>query len=145
MPVPRYSYMIGAGWGLPLGSLTNVELIKPPNDPYLYPPASYGSYDPGLAYAQLDGVTSYRGFPSVSWDWRGQPGGWMTYGQAEYLRTQFFNGSLSAKVTVYTKTATHNVYERYNAIATITKLPESGANFKVLNRFQVRLSHLVAL
>lgn len=145
MPVPQYSYMIGSGWNLPLGSLTNVELIKPPAERYFYPPSSFGSYDPGGAYTQLDGVTNYRGYASVVWDWRGQPGGWITYGQVEYFKTTFLNGSLSGKVTIYTKTATHNVYERYNAIATITKLPDSGANFKVFARFQIRLSHLVAL
>jgi len=141
-----YQFMIGAGYNLPLGSLTNIETIKPTGLPYLYPPQSYGTYDPGVQRTRLNGVAHYDGFGGLSWNWTGNGGnGIMYYGGAQKLRTDYLNGQLSGTVTIYTPTTIPLTYARYNAVATMTKFPDSGANFKVFNRFSIRMSHLVAL
>ena len=146
MPVPIYDYRIGAGWNLPLGSLTNVELIQPPGERYIYPPASYGTYDPGAPYLQDNGILKFRGYPSLSWDWRGNPGGYITYGQANHLRV-LICGSLdfSGTATIYTPTLTPHVYARFNTIAQFQKFNESAPNFKIFTRFGIRMIHLVGL
>lgn len=141
-----YQYMLGAGYNLPLGSLTNVELVQDYNGKYLYAPQSFGSYMPGAPKIRLNGVEFESGFPSVDWLWTGNGGrGIITYGGARKLRTNFLNGQWSGTLTIYTKTTNETSYELYNAVGTLRKFPESMPNFKVFNGFGIRMSHLVAL
>lgn len=145
MTPPIYQYMIGYGKGLPIGSLTNVENILDPAGRALYPPQSYGTYDQGLQVTALDGLSGYEGYDTVEWGWIGNnSNGYMTYGGARNLRTGYLDGSFSAPVTVYTKTTNESAYELYDATATIKKFPDSAPNFKVFNRFSIKLTGLTA-
>lgn len=141
---PIYQYMLGAGYNLPLGSLTNVELIQGSDGKYLYPPDSFGSFNVGQETPQLNGLNSYQGFESVEWNWTGNGGkGYITYGGARTLRTNFFNGVWSATLTIYTKTSNELSYERYNAVGTMKQFPDSAPNFKAFTGFGIRLTHLI--
>lgn len=146
MTPPLYDYRIAPGWNLPLGSLTNVETITPAGERTIYPPASYGTYDPGQIAMQLNGIEKFRGYASLNWDWKGNPGGYITYGQAKHLRV-WICGSLnfSGTATIYTPTLYPGVYERYNTVAVFPKFAEAGPNFKVFNKFGIRMTHLVGL
>jgi hypothetical protein len=143
---PLYDYRIGAGYNLPLGSLTNIETVADPNGRLLYPPQSYGSYLPGAPAYRLTGIEYERGFPSLTWSWAGNGGnGFMTYGGARVLRATFFGGLWSNTLTIYTKTTHESSYERYNAVGVLQKFPDSAPNFKVFTRFSIRFTRLVAL
>jgi hypothetical protein len=145
-PAPRYQYKIGSGYNLPLGSLTNVELIADYNGKYLYPPQGFPTYLPGLPKIRLNGIEFESGFSSVEWLWTGNGGqGIITYGGARKLRTDYFNGQWSGSLTIYTKTANETSYELYNAVGTMRKFPESAPNFKIFTGFGIRMSRLVAL
>lgn len=143
---PTYQYMIGAGYNLPLGSLTNVELITDPNGLTLYPPQAFPTYLPGVAASRLNGIEYERGYASVDWSWTGNSGkGWITYGGARLLRANYFGGLWSNTLTIYTKTTNETSYERYNAVGTMKKFPDSAPNFKVFHGFGIKMSRLVAL
>lgn len=145
-PSPRYQYMIGAGYNLPQGSLTNVELIQDYNGKYLYAPQGFGSYLPGSPKDRLNDVEFESGFPSLTWLWTGNGGqGIITYAGARKLRTDYFNGQWSGTLTIYTKTTNETSYERYNAVGKMSKFPDSAPNFKIFNGFYIRMRHLVGL
>lgn len=141
-----YPFALGAGYNLPLGSLTYVENISDPNSKKLYPPQSYGSYLPGASAFRLNGPEYERGYPTLEWNWTGNGGqGYLTYGGARVLRTNFFGGLWSGSLTIYTKTTNETAYELYNAIGTIRKFPDSAPNFKIFTRAGIRFTRLVAL
>lgn len=143
---PLYQFMIGPGYNLPLGSLTNVELIVDSTGRTLYPPQVFPSYLPGLAVVRLNGIEFERGRPSVEWLWTGNSNkGYMTYNGARTLRENYFGGNWSGSLTIYTKTSNESSYTLYNAIGTIRKHPESDANFRIFQRFGIKMSRLMAL
>src|SRR5512146_3444434 len=140
---PVYTYLIGP-YGMPLGSLTNVENIQDVNGVYLYPPQSFGSYLPGAPANRLNGVEYQRGFPAVEWSWTGNGGkGYITYGQVGTLRSTFWGTLWSNTLTIYTPTTTTGSFALYDCVGTIRRYPESQPNFKVFNGFGVRFTHLV--
>ena len=140
---PKYQYMIGAGYDLPLGSLTNVELIVDDNGVYCYPPASFGEYMPGAPATRFDGLEYERGRPSTDWPWTGANGnGYLTYSGAETIRNDYFNGNWSGSLTVYTPTDESGTYARFNAVGTIRKMPDSGANFKTFGKYGIKLTRM---
>ncbi len=141
----RYDYRIGAGWNLPLGSLTNVELIKPTSDKYFYPPRSFGTFNPGQYRVRGDGMIYTAGKQSVDWPWFGNPEGRLTPAQAKYLSDTYCSSGVSGKVTVYTKTRDSNSYARYNAVMILSPYPESGINFNNFGRFIAHMTALVPL
>jgi hypothetical protein len=141
---PIYSFALGLGWNLPIGSLMNVENIQDAAGKYLYPPQSFGSYRPGAPIAAVNGVVKRHGFPSLDWNWTGNGGkGWMTYGGANALRNGYFGSLWSNTLTISTPTTTALSYARYNVVATMSDYPESAPNFKVFNGFQIRMTHIV--
>lgn len=89
-PIPQYDFRIASGYNMPLGSLTNVELLKPTNDKYFYPPIAL--YDPGQFIVRGDGQLYIAGYPSVQWAWTGNPGGRVTRAQARLLMTNYCGG-----------------------------------------------------
>lgn len=142
----RYDYRIAAGHSVALGSLTNIENIVPAGERALYPPASYGTYSPGQYRIRGDGTVYVAGYPSVLWPWRGRPGGYITYGQAKYLRELICgSGGWSGKATIYTTTVSASTYERYNCVAVFPQFAESEPNFKIFAGFAIRMTRLVAL
>jgi hypothetical protein len=143
--MPVYLYAIGAGWNVALVSLTNVELIRPTGERYLYPPQSFGTYDPGIFRVRGDGSVTTSGKPFLLWRWTGQPGGRLTYGQARHIQTTYAAGGWSGKVTIYTKTTNSAAYERYNAMIILPKFSEAEPNFRVFTRFDIRMTQLAAL
>lgn len=146
-PTPKYQYAIGSGYDLPFGSLTNVELIQDENGVYLYPPSSFGEYFPGSPATRFDGLEYERGRPSSNWPWAGKDGnGYLTYSGAKTIRDDYFNGNWSGSLTVYTPTdGNPDEYERVNAVGTIKKMPDSGANFKIFGRYGIKLTRIRAV
>lgn len=136
---PRYSYAIGAGWNLPLGSLTNIELITPTGGTPFYPPESYGTYDPGDDRIRGDGTLYQAGFAFCEWKW-----GKITRLQISHLSDTYCASGRSGKITVYTR-VTSNSYSRFNAVMLLPKLPDSRHNFLVQQDYVVRLTRLQAL
>lgn len=134
-----YDYRIGAGWNLPLGSLTNIETIIPTNDVAFYAPQSWGSFDDGAVRLRPDGSIYHAGFASVHWSWRR-----MTRAQYQYLRDTYCSGGRSGTVTIYTRTDTEATYERYNAVMQVPKMPEANPNFTNFG-CEVLMVRLVAL
>jgi hypothetical protein len=142
---PRYDYRIGAGWNLPLGSLTNIENIKPTGDVNFYPPRSFGTYNPGQYRIRGDGQVYTAGFPTLDWPWFGNPEGRLTPAQAYKLSTDYCNGGQSGKVTIYSKQKQSNIYLRSNAVMILSPYPESGVNFGNFGRFVAHMTRLVNL
>lgn len=138
---PRYSYAIGAGYNLPLGSLTNVELIIPTGGTPFYPPESYGTYDPGDDRIRGDGTLYQAGFAFCEWRW----GGRITRLQISHLQDTYCAGGRSGKVTIYTKTDDANTYARYNALMLLPKLPDSRHSFTIQQDYNVRMTRMQAL
>lgn len=140
---PTYDYRIGAGYDLPLGSLTNIENIVDANGKTLYPPVAYPNFLPGVPATRFDGLEYERGRPFIEWQWTGNNGnGYLTYTGAEKLRADYFNGNWSGSLTIYTQTDDTGNYALFNAVGTIKKQPDSGANFKAFNRFSIKMTRL---
>lgn len=139
-----YPYAIGAGYDLPLGSLTYVEQIQDANGVYCYPPASFGEYEPGSPETRFDGLQYQRGRPFDNWPWTGANGnGYLTYSGAKVIRNTFFGGNWSGSLTVNTTTdETPNDFHLYNAVGTIKRMPDSGANFKVFSKYGIKLTRM---
>lgn len=142
---PQYNYSIGAGHGLPVGSLTNIETITPSGDVQFYPPASYGSYNPGQYIIRGDGSVYLSGYPSTEWVWSGSPGGKITRAQIRYLQETYCNNGYSGPVTILTTTDDPGVYQRTNATMILPKLPEGGKNFTVFQNYAVQMQRLGSL
>ncbi len=148
-PTPRYQYKIAAGYNVGSGSLVNIETIKPTGDTYFYPPQSYGFYNPGGDIIRGDGSLYVQGYPSTQWVWAGNPSGRLTPGQEYYLQTTYCNGGRSGQVTILTTTDVVSsgvpTYARFNAIIRLSKLPDSGKNFKNFGQFVAYFTRMVAL
>lgn len=140
MAHPYYSYRLGVGHSVALGSLTNIETITPTGGTRFYPPDCYGSYNPGVAKVRTDGQLYFAGFPSVQWRFRR-----LTWVQHRYLMTTYCSSGYSGKVTIYTTTDNPNTYARYNAIMVLPKLSDSQKNFTIFADYVITFIKMVAL
>jgi hypothetical protein len=141
----RYSYALAVGYNVALVSLVNVQDITISGQKKIYPPQSFGTYRPGTFKMRGDGLYSTVGWPFLRWGWRGNPGGWITYGQARYFNTTYCAGGYSGKVTIYSMTQTFNTYERYNAVMQLPYIDEAEPNFKIFQGFEIKFIRLEAL
>lgn len=137
-PKPAYQYALASGYNQPIGSLVNIETIKPSGDVYFYPPEGLGNFDPGQEKVRTNGLAFYSGFNETKWTWRGK----ITLAQARYLMDTYCNGGYSGTVTVLTTTDNKETYTRLNAVMKLPKLPEATRNFKVYTQYQVTLRRL---
>lgn len=143
--MPVYQYALYPGYNMPVGSLQNVETLSYYGGPTLYPPSSWGSYDPGQLALNLNGLAIQRGYPSCEWSWHGNPGGVLYYGQARGLRAWICGTLWSGTATVYTKTTNETTYERCNAVLTFPKFNDAMPNFKAFTRYSIHLGRLITL
>lgn len=133
------SYKIAAGYNVALGSLVNIESIRPTNDQYFYAPKAIPYGSPGAKKIKLNGVSYRSGYPYVDWQF-----GVLTRAQYEYLKTTYCSGGYTGQVTVYT-TVSGNTYARYNAVIDVPETAAIPDGFYAYKNVAVRLSHLVAL
>jgi len=139
----QYPFAIGAGYDLPLGSLTYFENIQDADGRYLYPPTAYASFLPGAPAFRFDGPEYQRGRPSQELAWTGNGGnGRLSDSGAEIIRRDFFGGNWSGSLTVNTMTDEFGTFELWNCIGTIRKQPESGQNFGTFNRYAIKLTRM---
>lgn len=136
-----YDYRIAATYNQALGSLVNVETIKPTGDRYFYAPMAYGFASPGVQKVRLNGVGYRAGFPYVIWYFKVA-----TRAQYEYLSSTYCSSGYSGQVTIYT-TLGKSTYARYNAVLILpsTAEQEGGEFFAFRSGLRVTFSHLVAL
>lgn len=133
-------YRIAAGHDVALGSLVNIETIKPSTDHYsFYGPKAIGSYDPGQPNVRGDGLYSFSGFPSVAWIFDV-----MTRTQLAYARTTWCNGGWSGYVTIYTTTG-GTTYARYNANLLISLPNQFDGAFFANKGVKFVMTRLIAL
>lgn len=135
--MPIYDYRIAQGHNVALGSLTNIEAIKPTDDVYFYPPRAWGTYRKGEPRAQGDGSIFFTGYPSLTWFF-----GKMTRRQFEYLNDTYCGGNYSGTVTIYTRTDDPDAYVRLNATMVLTPLADSETNFTVQQNYAVQMTRL---
>jgi hypothetical protein len=137
--MPVYQFAIAAGWDQPIGSLVNVELIKPTGGPYFHPPDVYPGYDDGNENVRGDQMVSFNGFPSVPWRFMSF---WKI--QRYYLYHAINGDSNSGKVTIYTLTNQNTTYSRQNAIMHLPELSQSQKNFDNIGPYTVTMRGLHA-
>jgi hypothetical protein len=136
-----YDYRIAANWGVALGSLTNIEDITPSTDRAFAPPEGFGNFSSGLQVIRTDGTIYLAGYASTVWNFEV-----LTRKQYEYLSTTYCGGSVSGKVTIYTRTA-HSTYTRYNAIIVLPPKDslEGSRRYEAWLNVPVAMRYLVAL
>jgi hypothetical protein len=143
--MPRYLYAIGAGYNLPLGSLTYIENILDYNGKALHPPQSFGTYLPGAPVDRLNSIEYERGYPTLDWNWTGDGGrGYITYGGARKLRNGYFGSLWSAELSIYTKLDDETGYSLCNAVGVLKKFPDSAPNFKAFNGFGIHMKKVIS-
>lgn len=135
--MPVYQFAIAAGWDQPLGSLTNVELLKPSDGPYFHAPDVYPGYDDGNPNIRGDRMVSYNGSPSLPWRFMSF---WKS--QRYYLYHTVNGDSNTGKVTIYTLTNKNTTYTRLNAIMNLPKLSQSSKNFDNIGPYTVTMTDL---
>lgn len=133
------NYRIAATYNVALGSLVNIEAIRPTNDRYFYAPQAIPYGSPGLKRIKLNGVSARAGYPSVDWLFA-----MLTRAQYEYLRNTYCAGGYSGQVTIYT-TVSGNTYARYNAVIDVPETSTIAEGFYAYKRVAIRFTHLVAL
>lgn len=132
-------YRIAAGYNVALGSLVNIERIKPTNDQYFFAPYAIGSGSPGQKKVKLNGPSYRSGYPSVDWVF-----GVLTRVQYEYLKTTYCGGGFTGEVTIYT-TVSGNSYSRYNAVIDVPPTIEIQNSFYAPHPVVVHMTHLIPL
>ncbi len=136
---PIQDYRIAAGHNVALGSLSNIETIKPTNDKYFFSPQAIGNYDPGQPNVRGDGLYSFSGQPSVDWFFAAA-----TRKQLAYARTTWANGGWSGYVTIYTTTG-DETYARYNAQMLISLYNVMDGKYFANKGMKLTMTGLVAL
>lgn len=132
--MPVYQFSIAAGWNQPLGSLVNVETIRPTGGQLFYPPDVYPGYDDGKRNYRGDQMVSFNGFPSVPWRFM------VLYKVQWYYLYHTINGdSMTGKVTINTLTNKNTTYTRYNAIMDLPPLSSSNKNFDDIGPYTVTM------
>lgn len=133
-------HAIAAGHNVALGSLTNIERIKPNGDSYYFvSPQVIPHGSPGALAIRLNSLGFRRGFAYVDWLFAV-----LTRLQYEYLKSTYCSGGDSGLVTVYTTLSGMN-YARYNATLFVPETEAIPDGFYAYQRVPIRLSHLVAL
>lgn len=136
-----YAYAIGTAWNMPLGSLTNIQNIKPSGDVRaFYPPESLGSYRPGVFRIRGDGSVYIAGQSSLEWRWQS-----ITIPQVRYLQTTYCGSLYSGTVTINSTTDNAKTFARFNARMILPQLPDTGRNFTRYTNYTVRFVRLTAL
>ncbi len=135
---PLQSYMIASGYNVALGSLTNIENIKPTNDQYFWSPRASGLYNPGSERDRGDGTLLLVGFAWQYWEF-----GALTRAQLDYLRTTYCASGWSGKVTIYT-TLGGVAYSRMNAVMKLPAPVDSDGAFYAYKAYKVKMTRLVA-
>lgn len=119
-----FEYAIGAGHNLPLGSLTYVHAIRATGElEYCRPPASYGTYSPGVLRVRGNRLATFAGDEVVKWRES------FTKLQFKHWQDTYCGGGYSGFVTVNTKTDVPTTYERYNATLIMPTLKDSSWDF----------------
>ncbi len=134
-----YDYRIAAGYNVSIGSLVNIETIKPTNDQYFHAPQSIGFYDPGQPNVRGDHLYAFNGFASAPWFWAA-----MTRAQLAYIRTTYCNGGWSGPVTIYTTTG-DITYARYNADMLVSLYNVMDGKFYAPKGVLLNMTGLIAL
>jgi len=125
---PISKYMIGVGYNVALGSLTNIEKISVSGHDF-FAPKAFGHYNPGQFSRRTDGIGYYGGFNSVRWVFMA-----MTHSQYNYLRNVYCAGGYSGLVTIYTTLGQDdNIYARMNAVLDIPPTEGLGDFFAFAN------------
>lgn len=139
--IPQYEYAIGVGHGLPLGSLTNVELLVAPGDwRNFYPPNAYSAFNPGVPRVRLDSYRDFTGFNSMVWNFE-----LLTRAQYHYLKDVYcIGGGYTGTVTINSPNE-NGTYTRYNAVMNIPTPAELDRNYKENQKFQIQFIRLSAL
>lgn len=136
---PIQDYRIAAGHNIALGSLVNIETIKPSNDQYFHLLQAIGNYSPGQPNVRGDGLYGFNGYPSVVWFFPVA-----TRKQLSYTRTTWANGGWSGPVTIYS-TAGDESYARYNADLLISFYSVMDGKFYAIKGMQLAMTGLIAL
>lgn len=136
---PLQDYRIAAGHDVALGSLVNIETIKPTGDTYFYLLQAIGNYSPGNANVRGDGLYSFNGKPYTVWYFP-----IMTRAQLSYIRTTYCAGGWSGYVTIYS-TAGDTTYARYNADLLVSFYTVMDGKFFANRGVQMSMTGLVAL
>lgn len=137
---PIQDYRIAAGHDVALGSLINIETIKPSGDTkYFYSPQAIGNYDPGSPNVRGDGLFSFNGKPSTVWFLAAA-----TRKQLAYARATWANGGWSGYVTIYTTTG-DETYARYNANMLISFYNVMDGKYFANKGMQLTMTGLVGL
>lgn len=138
---PVYQFALGNQWNLPLGSLTNIEDIKPNGDTNFYAPIAL--YNPGNFVVRGDGSLYIAGYPEVQWVFQGNPGGKLTRLQARYLQNTYCGGLYSGTVSINTLTDNPGTYTLANAVMRLPKLPDSGKNFSIYSQYVISFTRVI--
>lgn len=136
---PIQDYRIAAGHNVALGSLTNIETIKPTGADYFPMLQAIGNFNQGNAYVRGDGLYSFNGFSSVVWFFAAAQRLHLSYS-----RTTWCNGGWSGPVTIYTTTG-DTTYARYNANLLLSFYSVMDGKFYAIKGMQFAMTQLVAL
>lgn len=134
--MPFYNYLIGAGWNVALGSLVNIENIKPTGDRKFTAPRALQLYDEGERHIRGNGLLFSAGFAVQPWLFNG-----LTRAQYDYLSSTYCSSGFSGKVTIYTRW-TGQSGGRYNAVMVLPKPADLGDGIAVYKEVRVLMTRL---
>lgn len=129
---PVCDFRIGAGNGLALAALTNIEMLEK------IPPPTH-TYSPGVYRTRGDGTLYIAGYASVLWTFAA-----LTRPQVTFLQTTYCASGYSGKVTIYTRTG-GTAYTRYSAVMILPSPADADRQFTVWRNYAIRFTHMVAL
>lgn len=133
-----YSYKIGTGWGLPDGSLTNVEDLFAPGDwRKFYPPNAVTAFNPGISRIRLDGLQYMTGFNSIAWNFD-----LLTRKQYYYLKDTYCIGDGYTGTVTIKSTDPNGTYQLYDAVMNIPTPVELERNFEQSQKTQINFIRL---
>lgn len=115
------------------------ESIKPTGEPYLFPPAWYGFYDPGEEDIRGDGTSYFNGYASTQGIWTG------TQGQLWYLQQTYTGSGWSGFVTCKLRLIDPSSYSTVNAVLRITKHSANKKLGQGWNNYKFLLTKIVVL
>lgn len=107
-------YLIGAGYNVPLVSLTDIESIVVSSQVFAGPKV-LPLYDDGEEKMRFNRQLFDGGYPSIDWEF-----GILYYPQRDYLSSTYCSGGRSGLVTIYT-TLGSSTFVRVNAVMWIPK------------------------
>lgn len=135
-----YNYQIATGYNNAAG-LVNIENITPSGSRAFDAPDGLSKYRPGgQAIIRGNGTITWTGYPSTEWEWS-----LITLQQVRYLMTTYCASGYSGLVTIKTQTDNIEVYANFNAVMTLTPLPEFPLLYPEIAPYKVRFTRMVAL